>query len=112
MRVGLMRTPITFETYTETRDSLGQPVKDWQFYLKAFAKPVHEQQMRFWSAAQVQAEGKMVWETRYSSGLFDKLKADVEAVRIKEGSRIFEIEGYIDPDERKKRLHLLVKEVL
>lgn len=110
MRTGLLRMPIAFEIYTESRDSLNQIIENWVFYCKAWGKPLHQNQTQYWAAAQVQAEGTILIETRYIPQVLAKLMEDVSKVRIKSDTRVFKIKNYFDPDERKKRLHMIIEE--
>ena len=110
MRPGLLRTPLEVQQYTETQDALHQPVKNWVFLCKAWGKLLHQNQTQYWTAAQQQSEGTIVIETRYITALIDALNDNLEEVRLKSGNRIFQVKDYFDPDERFKRLHILVKE--
>jgi len=112
MTSGRLNVPLTFETYEETLDELNQPIKNWEFYCKGWGDFRHLQGDRKWLAAQVQAEGTITVETRYNPGLVNKIREDVEKVRMKADGRTFKILTYNDPDEKRKRLHIDVKEIL
>ena len=112
MTAGKLTMPLTFEEYTETYDELGQPVKAWTTLLKAWGKFMHLAGQQKWLAAQVQAEGTITIEVRYIPALVTALRADIKLVQVKADGRTFHIEAFKDPDERRKRLHIDVKEIL
>ena len=112
MTSGKLNMPLTFEEYTETYDELGQPVKAWTTLLKAWGNFIHLSGTQKWLAAQVQAEGTITLEVRYIPALVTALRADIKLVQVKADGRTFHIEAFKDPDERRKRLHIDVKEIL
>jgi len=112
MRSGLLRTPLDFETYEEDVDEMGQPVEDWQFFCKAWAKHRALRGEDFWASQQAQSDISGELEIRYIPALVDKLREDIEKVRAKHGDRVYQIKSFFDPDERRKRLTLMVKESL
>ena len=111
---GKLNMPLTFEQYTEAYDQLGQPVKTWTTLLKAWGNFIHLKTLsqQKWLAAQIQAEGTITIEVRYIPALVTALRADIKLVQVKADGRTFHIEAFKDPDERRKRLHIDVKEIL
>jgi len=107
-----LNMPLEVQHYVETEDELGQPVKTWQHLMKAWGNFMHLTGTQKWLAAQVQAEGTITLEMRYIPDLVTRLRADKKLLRIKADGRDFAIESYRDPDEKRKRLHLDVKEIL
>ena len=112
MTSGKLNVPLEFEQYTETYDELGQPIKTWEHLCKAWGTFIHLSGQSRWLAAQVQAEGTITLEVRHIPALVEKLREDIKEVRAKTDGRIFHIDAFRDPDERKKRLHIDVKEIL
>ena len=111
-KIGDLGTPVTIETYEEDKDEMGQPIKDWKYYCKAWAKPKALRGEDFWSAQQAQSDITGELELRYDPGLMDKLREDIEKVRLKADERTMHIKSFYDPDERKRRIHLMIKESL
>lgn len=112
MTAAKLNQPIVFENYTETYDDLGQPVKTWGTFLSAWGNIIHLRGDERWLAAQAQAEGTITLEVRFIPALETALRADIKLLRVRMGARIFEIKAFRDPDERRTRLHLDVKEIL
>ena len=112
MTSGKLNKPLEFEHYVEAVDDLGQPVKTWVHFCRAWGKVEHLRGEEKWLAAQAQAEGTMTLEIRFIPSLAAKLRADIKLVRVKMEDRIFDIDSYRDPDEKRKRMHLDIKEVL
>ncbi len=109
---GRLRNLLVFETYEEDTDDMGQPVKTWKPYCKAWSKPRALRGDAYWAAQQAQSDVTGEVEIRFIPDLVDKLRADVEKVRAKHGDRVYQIKSFFDPDERGKRLHLMIKESL
>ncbi len=112
MKSGQLRTPLEFQVYVETTDEMGQVIKVWEFFCKAWAKHRALRGEDFWASQQAQSDISGELEIRYIPALADKLRADIEKVRAKHGDRVYQIKSFFDPDERRKRLHLMVKEAL
>ena len=107
-----LNMPMQIQHHVETYDELGQPVKTWQHLMNAWGNIIHLRGQERWMAAQVQAEGTITLEMRYIPDLLARLRADVKLLRIIADGRTFDIDSYRDPDEKRKRLHLDVKEIL
>ena len=112
MRSGLLRTLLTIETYEETTDDMGQPIQDWETFTTAWGKVKPLRGNDYWAAQQAQSDVTGEIEIRYIPALVDKLRADIEKVRAKHGDRVYQIKSFFDPDERRKRLTLMVRESL
>ena len=112
MRSGQLRTPLEIQTYEEDTDDMGQPIQDWQFFCKAWGRPKALRGEDFWAAQQAQSDVTGELELRYIPELVDKLRKDIEKVRLKIDDRVLYIKNFYDPDERRKRIHLMIKESL
>ena len=107
-----LNMPLVIEESVETYDALGQPEMTWQHLMNAWGNFIHLRGQERWMAAQVQAEGAITLEMRYIPSFVEKLRGDVKLLRIIADGRTFDIDSYRDPDEKRKRLHLDVKEIL
>lgn len=107
-----MRTPLEFETYVDSKDALGQPIESWQFFCRAWGKVRPMRGDRKWAVAQAQSDVTSEIDLRYIPALVEKLRADTEKVRVKQGERVHQIRSFVDPDERRKKLLLYVTEGL
>lgn len=112
MKAGQLRTPLEVETYQETTDDMGQIVMNWEHHSKVWAKKVALTGQDYWAAQQAQSDVTGELEIRYIPGLMDKLRKDIEKVRFKHNDRILHIKNFFDPDGRRKRIHLMIKENL
>ena len=112
MKAGKLRTPLQFQTYTEDVDEFGQPVQSWEDLCPAWAKHVALRGEDFWAAQQAQSDVTGELEIRYIPTLVAKLHEDIEKVRALHGDRVYQIKSFYDPDGRRKRLHLMIKESL
>jgi len=107
-----LNMPMQIQHHVETYDDLRQPVRAWQPLMDAWGNFIHLTGQARWMAAQVQAEGTITLEMRYIPDLITRLRADVKLLRVIADGRTFSIDSYRDPDEKRKRLHLDVKEIL
>lgn len=112
MRSGLLRNLLTIETYEEDTDETGQPIEDWKYYCKAWGNIRPLRGDHYWASQQAQSDVTGEVDLRYIPGLVDKLSDDVEKVRVKYSSRVLQVKSFFDPDERGRKLRLMVKEVL
>ncbi len=112
MRSGVLNQLVEFEHTVLAVDSAGQQVHSWQPLVSSWCRFIHLRGQERWLAAQVQAEGTITLEVRHIPALVTALAENVGRVRARQGNRVFHILAYRDPDERRKRLHLDVKEVL
>ncbi len=118
MGAGDHRVRIEFERDIGTTDTAGQPIPDWQPFdpaLKRWGKPLQSKGRAYWaawSAAQPQTEVTGIIELRYDGAMWGLLAADKSKIRGRIGSRIFYIEAFTDPDERRRTIQLIVKEDL
>ncbi len=109
---GRLRNLLVFQTYEDDFDDLNQPIQTWKYFCKAWARPRALRGESYWAAQQAGSAVTGEVEIRYIPALVAKLREDIEKVRAKHGDRVYQIESFFDPDERGKRLHLMIKEGL
>ncbi len=103
MRGGRLRHQVTVQQATHAQDAYGATTETWSTYVQAWAgvEPIRGTE-RFEAAKnQAQADTKIVM--RYRSGI-------TPAMRVLFGSRIFDIQSVIEPNTRRRELHLMCKE--
>ena len=102
-RSGAFRHQIIIEHHTEVTDEFGQAIKTWATFVTPFAavKPLRGQEL--FASQQYNAKITTRIRTRYMANI----TADM---RVSFGGRLFNIESVIDPDERKKEIHLMCSE--
>ena len=103
MRAGTLRHKVVIQQNTPTRDSYGAEVEAWTDYATVWASIEPARGREFWESQQVNAEVTGKISIRYLAGITPKM-------RVKHGSRIFEIISVINPEERNRELQLMVKE--
>jgi SPP1 family predicted phage head-tail adaptor len=103
MRAGNLRHLITFQTPVENQTVTGEPTITWVTFYEVNARIEPLVGREFWQAKQISTviTGKI--NIRYIKGI----KA---IMRIKFGSRYYNIEGIIDPEERHVELIIYVSE--
>ncbi len=118
MGAGEFRVRIEFEQDVGGRDVTGQVVPDWQPFdppLKRWGRPVPSRGRAYWAAwgvAQPLADVSGLYELPYDKTLLALLVADKSKIRGRIGERIFYIEAFSDPHERRKTIQLIVREAL
>ena len=112
MKAGNLNNLVLFQTWREGYDAAGQPAGSWHDYMSMRGNVVYLRGEERWAAAQVQAEGTITLEFRYNRALFRRLRKGLDRIRAMIGDRVCDISDYRDPDGRRKRLHLEVKERL
>ncbi len=104
MGAGKYRHYITFQHEVTTgTDDYGHPIVEWQAYKSMYAEIKPIKGTEYWQSQQVNAEVTHRVTTRYTDGITSEM-------RIKFGSRYFEIEPPLNLDERNKELVMLCKE--
>lgn len=104
MRAGELRNRITIQEPVEKKDSTGAPYQDWEDYVTVWADIQPLGGSKFWEADKPNAEISGRIEMRYRPDINKNM-------RVKYGEKILDIDNVFDPDERKRRLYLLYKEV-
>jgi len=106
MAAGKLRTPFTIQVNSATTaDTRGEPVETWTTY--ATGRAQIEQVRR--GSREIEAA-----EQRVADQWWDVLTRFIEGVtppmRILWGAHVGDIQSSVDPDSRRRRLHLLVLE--
>jgi SPP1 family predicted phage head-tail adaptor len=103
VRIGKLRHRITIERVTETRDTDGSVIETWSTYVtvQASIEPISGRE--YFAAQSTQADATHRISLRYLSGIVPKM-------RVKFGSRIFDILSIINVDERNRELQLMCRE--
>lgn len=112
MRAGDLRHRVTIQSRSPDRDELNQPSLDWidlpSGTVWADIQPMSAQERMVAMANHSELTHAVI--IRYQAQFADPLY--MATLRIKYGSRIFNIQGSIDPDERHKSLELACNEGL
>lgn len=105
VRAGALRHRVTLEVPTGVADATGDPVPGWTVAAVVWAAVVPLSGQERLAAQQVVADVSHQVTLRY--------RADVTPhMRIRLGSRLFNILAVINPEERNRTLELLALEVL
>jgi SPP1 family predicted phage head-tail adaptor len=103
MRIGMLRHRIAIERVTETRDIDGSVIETWSAYATAQALVEPLSGREYFAAQSTQANVTHRIGIRYLSGI-------VPNMRVKLGSRIFDILSIIKVGERNRELQLMCRE--
>lgn len=108
MQAGMLRNRVWIEVATRTLDAVGQPATTWARATNGnvFAAIQPLRGVERFTAQQLSAKMSHKITIRYWSGLTP------DEHRIKWGTRIFDINGVINIDERNKRMELYCTEAL
>ena len=128
MSSGYRRNPIEFEYWTEGYDASGWPIEaNWASLtpaLKAWGRYKPNRGDDYWAAQQQQSDVDGLFEVPFIADLVKLLMEDLTKLRIKMCAgvppaspgpplyRYFKIDSFFDPTQRRKVLHLMVKEEL
>jgi SPP1 family predicted phage head-tail adaptor len=103
MKTGNLRHYITIEQQTETFNSEGELVTTWSTYKSVWAEILPLVGREFWASKQVNSETTGKLRIRYISGITPKM-------RIKFGSRILNITGIVNTEEKNKEIVIYYSE--
>ena len=103
MDIASLRHRITIERVAETVDSVRDIKSSWTTFATVWAEVRSLNGREYWESRQVNSEITGKIKIRYLSGITTKM-------RIKFGSRIFDIEAILNTEERNREMILLVKE--
>lgn len=105
MRAGELRRQITIEQRADTPNSRGEPIPAWSTFATVYAaiEPIVGREKII--ASQVNDQQEMNVRIRYLPGVSPKM-------RIKYGTRTFQIEGVVNVDERDREMKLMCIEQL
>jgi len=103
VKIGKLRHRVTIEQVTETRGSDGSIIETWSTYatVQASIEPVSGREC--FAAQSTQADVTHRVYTRYVSAIVPKM-------RVKCGSRAFDILSVINTRERNRELQLMCRE--
>lgn len=109
MKAGQLRNRVVIQTKTVAPNGLGELVETWADTTTVWSdvQPLTAKTRELFATGVAQEQSRVYAqiEIRYRSGL------SVTDNRIKYGTRLFEIENILDPEEQRKRLLLLGYEV-
>jgi SPP1 family predicted phage head-tail adaptor len=97
---GKLRRPVTIQKLAGTLDASGQEVQTWQSHGTRMAAIEPLQGREYFSARQIQSEITTRIRIRYLAGVTAKM-------RVLFGSRVFDIQEVINPEERNVELQLM-----
>ncbi|HXC40330.1 MAG TPA: phage head closure protein [Burkholderiales bacterium] len=105
MRAGSLRKRITIESPTETQNSVGETTQTWSTFAVLWADMERLTGSEKIAAAQVNAGADTRITARWTAGVTEKM-------RIRYGSRMFQIVSALNVDERNQELDILAAEAL
>ena len=105
MRAGDLRHRVTIQQPVETQNAYGEPVVAWQDVATVWAAVEPLRGREFFDAQQVQARVDHRIRIRYRADVTPKM-------RVLLGSRAFNIQAVIEPESRRRELHLMCKEAI
>jgi SPP1 family predicted phage head-tail adaptor len=104
MRSGLLRHKIIFQTATDTSDGMGGFTQSWSDTYTCFAAIWPLRSNERLEAMKMESKITHKIRMRYQPGI-------TSSMRIKFGSRYFQISAPINPDERNRELEILAEEI-
>ena len=104
MRAGNLRNYITIQQPTETHDTNLELILTWSTFAFAWAEILPLNGREYWTARQTLAETTGKIRIRYIDGITTKMQ-------VIDGTKTYNIEAVIDPENRHEELVLLVKEL-
>lgn len=105
IRAGDLRHRVTIQQATVTRNEFGEPVETWQDLATVWAEVVDLSGREFIEARQAPAsEVTTRVRIRYRAGI-------EPTMRVLHGARVLEIVAVLEPEGRRRELHLMCREV-
>jgi SPP1 family predicted phage head-tail adaptor len=103
MEIGKMNKRITFKTYSETENELGDSISTWMDYKTVWASVSNLHGREYFTAMQVQAENTVKFTIRYCKDINTSMKIvfnnqiyDIKFIdNIKYGNKFMEIQGLV-----------------
>jgi SPP1 family predicted phage head-tail adaptor len=105
VRAGELRHRVTIQGRTITRNSYGEEKVDWMPVATVWAEVTDLSGREYFAAQQVQAEVTTRIRIRYRPGVAPEM-------RVVAGARTFDILAVLDPDGRRRELHLMCRGVV
>ena len=105
MRAGELRNKVVIQQVTETQGTDGYPSQSWSIFATVWAaiEPLQGRELNAVQQIYAEVTGKI--RTRYLAGVTPKMRALF-------GSRVFDILGAINVEERNRELIIYTKEVV
>jgi SPP1 family predicted phage head-tail adaptor len=103
VKIGKLRHRITIEESTETQDADGSVTENWSAFAAAQGSIEPISGREYFSAQTTRADLTHRVNLRYVAGIMPKM-------RVRFGSRIFDILSVINVDERNRELQLMCRE--
>lgn len=106
MQAGQLKHVIDIQVALNSRDSYGASTQEWVTFLggiRASVEPLSGKE--FFAAKQVNAEITHSIKIRYRTGI-------KPSMRVKYGTRYFDIKSVVDIKEERKEMHLMCTEVI
>ena len=100
---GAMTRRVTIQQSSPTKDASGAPDKTWSTFASVWAKCEDLQGREIWQAQQVTAKIPVRYRIWYLAGLSP-------AMRLVDGSQVFDIKSVSDPDGLRREMTLLCEE--
>ena len=106
MHAGQLKHKLDIETELSSQDTYGQTTQEWVVFLRGLWASVEPMSGReYFSSQQVNAEVSHRIKIRYKAGIKPKM-------RVKFGTRYFNIVSVIDIREGHREMHLMCTEVI
>lgn len=103
MKIGRLRHKIIIEKPTETTSDTGDVIQSWAEFATIWAEVTPLRGREYWASKQTTSEITGKIRIRYLDSITPKM-------RVKFGSRIFNIEAVLNPNEKNIETILLVSE--
>jgi SPP1 family predicted phage head-tail adaptor len=104
MNSAKLRHRITLQSKTKVKDSEGITKEKWADVMTVWAAVEPLRGREYFQAAAVNQENTVRFRIRYRAGVTPNM-------RVKYGSRLFDIKSVIDIEERHVEMHLMCQEV-
>lgn len=105
MRAGMLRHRVEIQRRAEALDGYGQDTEAWLPVATVWAAIESLRGRELEAAATRLAEVSHKIRIRYRDGIWPEM-------RVVYGGRVFDIQAVLDPDDRRRELHLYAREVL
>lgn len=105
MRAGELRQRVTIQIPSRSKNAFDEWVDSWSDWATVWAAIVPNSGKEYFEAMQASSEVQGVIKIRYRTGV-------LPTMRVKYGSRIFEIVSIVHPKELRQELHIYYKEKL
>jgi len=104
MKAGQLRHRVTIQRLTITQGTAGEVIEGWSDVATVYAAVEPLSGREFWQAQQVAAENQIRVRIRYRAGLDTTM-------RVIHDTRTLEILSIVNPEERRRELQLMCREI-